>query len=276
MNKPFAFDRSYLDYYQDRLERASDGTRVPGLGVTAALIERMNVRPGQRVLDVGCSFGRMLPILSPLTDEVFGLELSYDVVDVAAKQSYRCVVRGGAEDSNLPSGYFSHLVLFGVFDCCEQTLALRESRRLLAPGGLALITGKNANYESDDRLALVAERNAWRKSFPNSFTHASALHELLPSFGLELIELLRFPRRGDFGEMRTLPETTPADTPFYEYAAVLRAVGDQPPELSASDTPLVSTSISHTARQAAQKGGFASVEDFFNADALEALEAPGR
>lgn len=269
MNKPFAFDRSYLDYYQDRLERASDGTRVPGLGVTAALVERMAIRPGQRVLDVGCSFGRLLPILSPLSEEVYGLELSYDVVDVAAKQAYRCVVRGGAEDSNLPSAYFAHLVLFGVFDCCDQVRALRETRRLLATGGIALITGKNADYELDDRLALVAERNAWRKSFPNSFTHGAALRELLPAFGLEVAELLRFPRRGDFGEMRALPEGAPMDTPFYEYALLVRAVGEQAPAAAATEGLVVSSPVSRTAQQAARQGGFATVQDFFKSDVLD-------
>src|SRR5690348_6679789 len=118
--KAFSFDRSYLEYYQDRLERAADGTRVPGLEVISALVERMGIQRDDRVLDVGCSFGRLLPVLSRWSDAVFGLEMSYDVVDVASKRAYRCVVRGTAEDSNLPSGYFAHAVLFGVFDCCEQ------------------------------------------------------------------------------------------------------------------------------------------------------------
>jgi SAM-dependent methyltransferase len=267
MAHEFRFDRSYLDYYQQRLERAADGTRVPGLEVTAALIERLGILPGQRVLDIGCSFGRLLPLLLPLTDAVFGLEMSYDVVDVAARQDYRCVVRGSAEDSNLPSGYFSHLVLFGVFDCCDQVAVLREIQRLLAPAGCALLTGKNADYHHDDRLALVAERNAWRKRFPNSFTYAGRLAELLPAFGLELIELLRFPRRGDFGEMRMLPATAPADAAYYEYAALVRASREPPSPVGAA--PAVATGISHTAQRVAREHGFATAQELFESDRLD-------
>lgn len=264
-DKSFSFDRTYLDYYQERLEHASDGTRVPGLGVTTALVERMGIKRGERVLDVGCSFGRLMPVLSPLTDAVFGLELSYDVVDIAAQRGYQCVVRGGAEDSNLPSGFFSHLILFGVFDCCDQPKTLRETRRLLAPKGKALLTGKNANFHDDDRLALTAERNAWRKSFPNSFTHASQLAKLLPTYGLELLELLRFQRRGDFGAMRTLPPEATAEAPFYEYAAIVQASGEPTQGFEGE----LSVRISSTARRVARASGFVNVEDYFRSTLLD-------
>jgi SAM-dependent methyltransferase len=264
----FKFDRSYLEYYQDRLERASDGTRVPGLGVTAALVERMRIAPGDRVLDVGCSFGRLLPVLQPYSKAIFGGEMSYDVVDVAARREYQCVVRGTAEDSNLPSGYFSHVVLFGVFDCCNQWQALRETRRLLASGGSALLTGKNSSYPDDDRLALIAERNAFRKSFPNSFTHVGAFGDLLPRFGFEVQDLLRFERRGDFGELRTLPDDAGTDVPFYEFAAILRATGE-PPATGDVSPAEVSTPVSATARRVSTALGFADPAKFFASDRLD-------
>ena len=271
METKFKFDRTYLEYYQDRLERASDGTRVPGLGVTAALVERMRIKPRERVLDVGCSFGRLLPLLRPYSEAIFGVEMSYDVVDVAARQEYQCVVRGSAEDSNLPSGYFSHAVLFGVFDCCNQWQALSETRRLLADGGSALITGKNSNYQDDDRLALVAERNAFRKSFPNSFTHAANFGSLLPRFGFQVQDLLRFERRGDFGEMRVLGEDAADDANFYEFAAIVRAVGDPPASIAVAPDE-VCASISTTAQRVAATQGFANAAAFFASDKLDAAQ----
>lgn len=263
----FRFDKTYLDYYQDRLERASDGTRVPGLTVTASLVDRLHISSGDRVLDVGCSFGRLLPILTPLTNEIYGLEMSYDVVDVAARADYRFVVRGSAEDSNMSSYFFDHLVLFGVFDCCDQAAALRETHRLLKPGGLALITGKNVDYHDDDRLALLAERNAWRKRFPNSFTYAADLWERLPAVGLELVELMRFERRGDFGEMRLLRDDRQTGARFYEYAAVVRSTST-PTQLPAVNFQ-VSDKMSQTAGRSAEASGFATVEQYFDSDCLE-------
>ena len=268
MADQFSFDQSYLDYYQNRLEHASDGTRIPGMDVIAQLIAKLDIKAGQQVLDVGCSFGRLLPLLSALTDVVYGIELSYDVVDVAARKGYRCVIRGSGEDSNLPSSFFSHLVLFGVFDCCDQTKALRETRRLLVPGGRALITGKNFDYRDDDILALRAESNAWRKSFPNSFTYASRLGDLLPGFGLGLVELLRFERRGDFGEMRHLPNEALPNQPFYEFAAIVEAV-DHPAAAPGASAVEVSVPVSTTAERAAKRNAFASAPDFFRSDYLD-------
>jgi SAM-dependent methyltransferase len=274
MEREFRFDHTYLQYYQGRLERASDGTRVPGFDVIAPLIERLQIKPGERVLDVGCSFGRLLPLIRPFTTEAFGLEMSYDVVDVAARQEYRCVVRGSAEDSNLPSGFFSRLILFGVFDCCNQRKTLHEVRRLLVPEGRALLTGKNANYHPDDRLALIAERNAWRKRFPNSFTFADSLSALLPKFGLELVELQRFARRGDFGEQRMLPANVAREAAFYEYSAIVRSSGRTPdPEDLAA--PEVSTAVSRTAQSAAQTLGFATAAELFEWDRLDDTTGPG-
>jgi len=268
VSEKFSFDRTYLEYYQDRLERASDGTRVPGLEVTAALVERMGISHGDRVLDVGCSFGRLLPLLEPRTPEVYGLEMSYDVVDVASQRNYRCVVRGSAEDSNLPSGFFNQLVLFGVFDCCNQPVTLHEIRRLLKPGGCAMFTGKNANYRDDDRLALTAERNAWRKSFPNSFSCASDFQTLLPKFGLALTEMLRFERRGDFGELRSLPSSCDSTTPFYEFAVIVHA-GEAAKAQSTEDEITVSHAVSLTAQRVARASGFASAKEFFESNALD-------
>jgi SAM-dependent methyltransferase len=274
MEPEFRFDHTYLQYYQGRLERASDGTRVPGLEVIAPLIEQLQIKQGERVLDVGCSFGRLLPLITPFTSEAFGLEMSYDVVDVAARHEYRCVVRGSAEDSNLPSGFFSHLVLFGVFDCCNQRRTLREVRRLLAPGGRALLTGKNATYHPDDRLALIAERNAWRKRFPNSFTFADSLSVLLPKFGLELVQLQRFARRGDFGEQRMLPASVTTEAAFYEYTAIVRSSG-RPPEAKELATPEVSAALSRTAQSAAQTLGYATAAELFESGHLDDTVASG-
>lgn len=264
-DKPFSFDRRYLEYWQERSERASDGTRVPGLGVAAALIDHLEIQRGDRVLDVGCGFGRLIPVLAPHTDAIFGLEMSYDIVDAASRSGYQCVVRGGAEDSNLPSGFFSHLILFGVFDCCDQPKTLHETRRLLVPNGRALLTGKNANYHDDDLPALIAERNAWRKSFPNSFTYASRMANDLPAYGLDLVELLRFPRRGDFGDLRKLSGEASSDTAFYEYAAIVQASET----LTQSRESDISTRISQTAQRVACARGFANVEEFFHSPSLD-------
>ena len=268
MSDVFRFDGSYLDYYQQRLERASDGTRVPGLEVTAKLIERMAAMPYARVLDVGCSFGRLLPVLLPLSKEIFGIEMSYDVVNVAAQKEYRCVVRGRAEETNLPSGYFSHAILFGVFDCCDQAATLIELSRILRPGGLALLTGKNSDYCDDDHLALGAERNAWLKGFPNSFTHACDLKNVLPEFGLSLNELIAFRRRGDFGEMRVLREAADSDCQFYEYAAIVQATEKDLKVASGIDTA-VSVRVSNTASRVARRAGFSGAEEWFGSDRFE-------
>lgn len=252
----YTFDAKYLQYFRERVATASDGTRVPGDEVAAEILAQLPIATGHRVLDVGCSWGRLLPILQRRTDEVFGLDTSYDVIDEAAKAGYRGVVRGTGEETNLPSAWFDHAVLFGVFDCCRQVDALRETRRILKPGGHALITGKNALYHRDDKAALVAERNAKRKSFPNHFTDVALLWERLDDFGLERVGLARFARRGHFGELRTMAADDQG--PFYEYVLVVRRAEREP----GSELPEIADPISRTVRQMADEAGAVDAEAF--------------
>jgi hypothetical protein len=177
-------------------------------------------------------------------------------VDEAAALDYRCVVRGTAEDTHLPSGFFHHVVLWGVFDCVDQERALAEVRRVLRPGGTALITGKNIEYRADDRMALRAERNARRKGFPNSFTDVVRLCQEAKLRGFEHVALARFERRGDMGEFRV--SSGAVDAPFYEWVCVVRRAEGEP---GGAVSP-ISRPVSRTVERLAAAAGAADAARF--------------
>jgi SAM-dependent methyltransferase len=242
MTDAFRFDADYLSYFRQRAETASDGTRIPGPDVVDLLIDRMRIHRGARVLDVGCGWGRLLPVLRARSTEVHGVDVSAEAVAEASRAAYRSVHQGSAENTHHVAASFDDAILFGVFDCCDQARALVELHRILRPEGVALITGKNALYFADDKKALIAERNARRRGFPNHFTYLDVV--CAGDCGFEVIEAYRFARRGDFGAWLTCDSDR-----FYEYAVLLRRADRQ------EALPTLSTALSVTVQELALREG---------------------
>ena len=113
------------------------------------LIDRIDLRTGDRVLDVGCGTGIVARrVAARMGDEgsVVGLDTNEGMLDVAeatAAESRLAIEwrQGDASEIPFPDGAFDVV-------CCQQTLqfvpdpgtVVREIRRVLAPGGRAAVT----------------------------------------------------------------------------------------------------------------------------------------
>lgn len=110
-----------------------------------ALLDRMRVRPGERVLDVACGTGRLAQELACVVGpegEVVGVDLSQAMVETASNRppapgsAPLRYLRMDAQALEFPAASFDVvLCCFGLMYLPDPERALAHMRRVLRPGG---------------------------------------------------------------------------------------------------------------------------------------------
>jgi ubiquinone/menaquinone biosynthesis C-methylase UbiE len=146
-------------------QRTSASARAKGERYLALL----HVRPGQRVLDLGCGGGWLCRALAPRVapgGQVTGVDLSPEAVDLAARLSadvepdllaFAC-----ADGHQLPfaESSFDAAACISVLAFCEDPgRVLAEVRRVLRPGGRLVV----ASADEDTRLYNGHDRDLGRR-----------------------------------------------------------------------------------------------------------------
>jgi SAM-dependent methyltransferase len=117
--------------------------------ITSAVYQRLMLRDGHRVLEIGFGNGRLLPALLALADDVtyVGLDRSETMVADAAAFNAELVAEGRAsfrlgsaetipcDDGAFDRAFAVHVIYFWP----DPVKALAEMRRVLRPGGLSII-----------------------------------------------------------------------------------------------------------------------------------------
>jgi arsenite methyltransferase len=147
----------------ERYDRVSDIQFRSG----SLLVERMGMKEGDDVLDVGCGTGRLALHVSKIVGpagSVTGIDPSLHRIRVAESKlrgkafpNVRCMIGQGEDMIFLPVSAFDHLYYSSVFHWIEdKAAALREAYRVLKPGGTIGMT-------TVDRSHMYAMRQMWEK-----------------------------------------------------------------------------------------------------------------
>lgn len=115
------------------------------------VIEYIDPRPGERVLDAGCGLGFYLHLLGRLTQaSVFGLELDAERLASARADDYAgraALVIGDVARLAFADASFDKVIISEVLEHIpDDRAALLEVKRVLRPGGVCAVTVPNARY----------------------------------------------------------------------------------------------------------------------------------
>ncbi len=131
----------------ERYDRVSDSQFKKG----KLLVEKMGIKSGDAVLDIGCGTGRLAMYMSSVVGpkgRVVGVDPSPHRIDVARKKldnmvdgNVQFAIGSGESPGSLPEESFDHVCYSSVFHWVEdKPAALRAAYRLLKPGGKIGIT----------------------------------------------------------------------------------------------------------------------------------------
>ncbi len=144
-------------------------TRLLGLGVNSRnsrmIVEMAKIKPGDKVLDVGCGTGNLTLTASKYAEasgSVLGIDASPEMIDLARKKAQRSGVEalfevGLIEKIDYPDAFFdvaiSRLVIHHLPDDLKRR-GFAEIFRVLKPGGLFFLA--DFNPPANPILAHVA------------------------------------------------------------------------------------------------------------------------
>jgi len=119
-----------------------------GLPVSTVLLEAADLRPGERVLDVGCGTGvvaRQAAELVGVTGSVTGVDVAPEMIEVATSLPSRGAPidwrQGDAAALPLADESFDVVLCqMALMFVEDRAAAVRDMRRVLVPGGRVLIT----------------------------------------------------------------------------------------------------------------------------------------
>jgi ubiquinone/menaquinone biosynthesis methyltransferase len=122
----YDFITGFLSYGQDRRWKRR-------------LIRLAGLQPSDRVLDLACGTGDILFEAAPHVAQSVGLDLTHRMLVLARRRQVLPCVTGDMLDLPFPAGAFTVVTTgYGLRNVPDLDRALREIRRVLAPGGQLL------------------------------------------------------------------------------------------------------------------------------------------
>ena len=150
-----------------------------------AALQRLPLKPGDRVLDVGCGVGVFLRLVTDRGAKAFGLDASEALIELARSRVPEADLRVGDMES-LPFADDTFDLVTGFtsfFFANDMVAALREARRVARPGAAVVIQVWGAH----DKCSLEAMKEITRPFFPPRPADASPDPDLSQPGALEAI-----------------------------------------------------------------------------------------
>jgi len=137
-------------YYKDVKPASSDKKNCPArTKATNFFIGLIDLKPGKKLLDIGCGDGLFLSALEDKGLDLWGIDISRKITEVAKKRVSKPEQIICKEAGQLPFSdkEFDYITAWGVVEHFPDIAAiLREIRRVMKDGAEAIIMVPNAYY----------------------------------------------------------------------------------------------------------------------------------
>lgn len=166
---------------------------------TLATIDAKQPQPaGLHALDVGCGAGQLVVELARRGYRTSGVDLAAGMVAAARERATTAGVEATIEQADVaalpfPDESVDLLTALGVIEYLrDQTPALREFHRVLAPGGYAIVTSPNAvrlAFLLDPAGTVLGLRRRQHAPYPRTYLTPHRLAARLVSAGFEVVDV---------------------------------------------------------------------------------------
>lgn len=132
-----------------------------------SILEYLDLKEGERILDVACGSGELSLKIAEKGYEVYGIDLSEDAINMAKCFSEReriaCKFEvGSVEDMPYSDGYFDKIVCSSSLEHFKDDIkALKEMHRVLKPNGRVVLTSDSFTYPISDELKEIHRKIAY-------------------------------------------------------------------------------------------------------------------
>lgn len=211
----------HVGYWLDENDQASIPEATDRL--TDLVLDRLQVGPGDRVLDVGCGIGKPAVRLAERTGaEVVGISNNRGQVEQATARAAEAGLAGkvrfeyaDAMDQPFADAEFDAVFALESIIHMDRPVALAEMARTLRPGGRLVLTDMIETAPEGSGEPTVAETAFGAKDFVR-LPRVAEYRDLLPAAGLEAVELLDISQHTQHTMLRLGPDIAKVHTHVYE------------------------------------------------------------
>ena len=86
VRKNFLFDKSYHQYWRLTAKKSIDGTTIAGSNQVDYFLKKIKIIKNHKILDLGCSNGRMFGCLSTYSNFIYGSDIDQFAINEEKKK----------------------------------------------------------------------------------------------------------------------------------------------------------------------------------------------